>query len=101
VRRSRPASRNRCARAKILEELEEIASAPLEQLEEEVGDLLFAVVNFARHLKIDPEAALRSANAKFERRFRAMEAMSLDFASLSLDEKEALWVRAKADQARA
>ena len=84
------------ARAKILEELDEIASAAPEQVEEEVGDLLFAVVNFARHLKIDPEAALRSANAKFERRFRAMEAMDARFADLSLDEKEALWSRAKA-----
>jgi ATP diphosphatase len=83
------------ARAKILEELDEIASAPAEELEEEVGDLLFAVVNFARHLKIDPEAALRRANDKFERRFRAMEAMDDGFAALSLDEKEQLWVQAK------
>lgn len=84
------------ARAKIHEELDEIAAAPPEELEEEVGDLLFAVVNFARHLKIDPETALRKANAKFERRFRAMEAMDAGFAGLSLDEKEALWQRAKA-----
>lgn len=89
------------ARAKILEELDEIASAPADQIEEEVGDLLFAVVNFARHLKIDPEAALRTANKKFERRFRAMEAMDEGFPELSLEEKEALWVRAKAAQARA
>lgn len=83
------------ARDKILEELDEIASAPAEELEEEIGDLLFAVVNFARHLKIDPEAALRRANDKFECRFRAMEAMNDDFAALSLDEKEKLWVQAK------
>ncbi len=89
------------ARAKILEELDEIAAAPIEALEEEVGDLLFAAVNFARHLKIDPEAALRAASAKFERRFRAMEQMDADFVALNLDEKEALWVRAKALQARA
>ncbi|MFD1611915.1 nucleoside triphosphate pyrophosphohydrolase [Sphingomonas tabacisoli] len=83
------------ARAKILEELDEIAAAPAEELEEEVGDLLFAAVNFARHLKIDPETALRRANAKFERRFRAMETMDQRFAALSLDDKEALWVQAK------
>ncbi|HEU4967436.1 nucleoside triphosphate pyrophosphohydrolase [Sphingomonas sp.] len=83
-------------RAKILEELDEIADAPEDQLEEEVGDLLFAAVNFARHLKIDPEAALRKANDKFERRFRAMEAMDARFADLDLDDKEALWQRAKA-----
>jgi ATP diphosphatase len=84
------------ARAKILEELDEIASAPPEELEEEIGDLLFATVNFARHLKIDPEAALRKANDKFERRFRAMEAMDAGFVELDLDGKEALWLRAKA-----
>jgi nucleoside triphosphate diphosphatase len=89
------------ARAKILEELEEIADAPANELEEEVGDLLFAVVNFARHLKIDPETALRKANGKFERRFRAMEGMDARFSDLQLDEKEALWQRAKRLQARA
>ncbi|NNM75412.1 nucleoside triphosphate pyrophosphohydrolase [Sphingomonas sp. ID1715] len=83
------------ARAKILEELDEIASAPPESVEEEVGDLLFAVVNFARHLKIDPEAALRRANEKFERRFRLMEAMDQSFVERSLEEKEELWLRAK------
>jgi nucleoside triphosphate diphosphatase len=82
-------------RARILEELDEIADAPAEAVEEEVGDLLFAAVNLARHLRIDPETALRSANDKFERRFRAMEAMDAEFAALSLDEKEKLWVRAK------
>lgn len=82
-------------RDKILEELDEIATAPADRLEEEVGDLLFAVVNFARHLKIDPEAALRAGNDKFERRFRAMEAMRQDFAALSLDEKEMLWSQVK------
>lgn len=83
------------ARAKIFEELDEIDAAPPEHVEEEVGDLLFAVVNFARHLKIDPEAALRAANSKFERRFRAMESMHERFAELSLDDKEALWRQAK------
>jgi nucleoside triphosphate diphosphatase len=85
----------RGARAKILEELDEIDSAPADKIEEEVGDLLFAVVNFARHLKIDPEVALRGGNDKFERRFRAMEVMDSSFAALSLDEKERLWRQAK------
>jgi len=83
--------------AKIEEEMAEVAAAtsPAEQ-EEEIGDLLFAVVNLARHLKVDPEAALRAANGKFSSRFRAMEAMAGDaFPALPLDEKEELWQRAK------
>jgi ATP diphosphatase len=59
---------------------------------------LFAVVNLARHLKIEPEAALRDANRKFEKRFRAIE-QEPGFAELSLDEKEALWTGAKQAQA--
>lgn len=82
-------------KAKIREELEEIEQAPAEKIEEEVGDLLFAVANFARHLKVDPEEALRKANRKFERRFRAIEATD-GFADLSLDDQEALWIAAKA-----
>lgn len=83
-------------RAKIDEELAEIEQASDANRAEEIGDLLFAVVNWARHLGIDAEAALRNANAKFERRFRAMEAMSGDaFAGLGLDSKEALWAKAK------
>ena len=86
-------------RAKIDEELLEIESAPPAEVEEEGGDLLFAVVNWARHLGVDPEAALRTANAKFERRFAAMEAdAGASFAGLTLDEKEALWVAAKAQE---
>jgi nucleoside triphosphate diphosphatase len=81
-------------KAKIREELDEIAQAPSEELEEEVGDLLFAAVNFARHLKIDPEEALRKANRKFEKRFRAIESVP-GFEQMSLDEMEALWVTAK------
>lgn len=84
-------------RAKIDEELQEVELASAqEEKEEEIGDLLFAVVNLARHLRVDAEKALRSANAKFERRFRIMEDIAGPaFASLSLDEKEALWQRAK------
>jgi ATP diphosphatase len=81
-------------KAKIHEELDEVAEAPPEMVEEEVGDLLFAVVNFARHLKIDPEEALRKANRKFEKRFRAIE-QAPGFSAMSLDEMEALWVEAK------
>jgi nucleoside triphosphate diphosphatase len=65
---------------------------------DELGDLLFAVVNLARHLNIEPEAALREANAKFEQRFREIE-NAPGFADLSLDEKEALWLAAKKAQA--
>ena len=81
-------------KAKIREELDEIAAAPPEELAEEVGDLLFAVVNFARHLKIDPEDALRKANHKFEKRFRAIETAP-GFSELDLDQMEALWQAAK------
>ena len=81
-------------KAKIHEELAEIAAAPPEMVEEEVGDLIFAVVNFARHLKIDPEEALRKANRKFERRFRQIE-VAPGFSDLTLDEMEVLWVEAK------
>ncbi|WP_267348948.1 nucleoside triphosphate pyrophosphohydrolase [Sphingomonas sp. GM_Shp_2] len=83
-------------RAKIDEELQEIADASPDTLEEEVGDLLFAVTNWARHLNVDAEAALRSANAKFERRFRAMESEAGEsFAALDLEGKEALWQAVK------
>lgn len=82
---------------KIAEELAEVQDAPdAAAREEEVGDLLFAVVNLARHLKIDPEEALRKGNAKFEKRFRGMEALAGEsFAGLSLEAKEALWQRVK------
>ncbi|MEA3390418.1 nucleoside triphosphate pyrophosphohydrolase [Sphingobium sp. CCH11-B1] len=83
--------------AKVLEELDEVQTAATQdEREEEIGDLLFAMVNLARHLKVDPEAALRRANAKFDRRFRAMEGMAgADFSALPLNDKEALWQRAK------
>jgi len=85
------------AREKIDEEMAEVLSADGDAHRfEEMGDLLFAVVNWSRKLGIDPEAALRAANGKFERRFRAMEAIAGDtFASLDLDAQEALWVQAK------
>jgi ATP diphosphatase len=86
-------------RAKIDEELAELdAETEHQPMLEELGDLLFAVVNLARHLNIEPEAALREANRKFEARFRAIETAP-GFADLPLDEKEALWVAAKAAQA--
>jgi ATP diphosphatase len=90
-------------RAKIDEELAEVegATTPAEQAEE-VGDLLFAVVNWAGHLGVDAEEALRSANAKFERRFRAIEAAGGErFTALSLEEKEALWQLVKGKEKRA
>lgn len=83
--------------AKITEETEELKTATSDQAKfEEAGDLLFAVVNFVRAHKIDAEEALRAANAKFERRFRAMENLAEpNFASLSLDAQEMLWQRVK------
>ena len=86
------------ARAKVIEELAELdAETGQAKREEELGDLLFAVVNLARKLNIAPEAALRAANTKFERRFRAIETAP-GFDALSLDEKEQLWIAAKAAQ---
>ncbi len=85
-------------RAKIDEELAEVeaATTPAE-VADEIGDLLFATVNWARHHDVDPEAALRTATVKFERRFRAMEdAAGVAFAEMTLDEKEALWAGVKA-----
>ena len=89
---------------KLAEEAGEIVEARdqgagPDKIEEEVGDLLFVVANLARHLKVDPEKALRAANAKFVRRFRYIEAgLKADGrtpAEASLDEMEALWQEAK------
>ena len=86
-------------RAKIDEELAELdAETDHHRMLDELGDLLFAVVNLSRHLNIEPEAALREANAKFEQRFRAIE-KTAGFEELSLDEMEKLWVAAKKAQA--
>ena len=83
--------------AKIAEEIAELKTASSDQHKlEEAGDLLFAVVNFVRAHGISAEDALRSANAKFERRFRAMELLGGEaFASLSLDQQESLWQAVK------
>lgn len=88
---------------KIAEESRELAEAKdsgdRAKLAEEFGDMLFAMANLARHLKLDPEDALRSANAKFVRRFRAIEAgieaQGRTMQEASLDEMEALWQEAK------
>ena len=87
------------ARAKIDEELAELdAESDQARREEELGDLLFAVVNLARHLNIDPEDALRKASRKFEGRFRVIE-KAPGFEAMDLDQKERLWDEAKARQA--
>ena len=85
------------ARDKIYEELAEVEGATSEDERlDEIGDLLFSVVNYARKLGVDPETALRGANTKFERRFRHAEQAGGDgFAGLPLDAKEALWQAAK------
>ena len=76
-----------------------MASGDADAIEDEIGDLLFVAANLARRLAVDPEKALRRANAKFERRFRAMEAAAaeagVDFTALSLDEQEAYWQAVK------
>jgi len=86
-------------KAKIAEELAEVESAQSEEaIEEEVGDLIFAAVNYARHLGVDAEGALKKASRKFESRFRKMEGFlngAGDFSALSMATKEALWVKAK------
>lgn len=86
---------------KVTEELGEIKDAQSEEeRESELGDLLFSIANAARWMGIDPEAALRHANARFYGRFGSMERLSkerqLSFADLSVDEKESLWEEAKA-----
>ncbi len=91
--------------AKLVEEVEEVrvefarSSGPA-RLEDEIGDVLFVLVNLTRHAGVDFSAALRHANAKFERRFRQMEQLAAadggSFAQRTLDEQEQLWQRVKA-----
>lgn len=97
--------------AKLHEEIEEVRvefaalqadphdAAARHRLEDEIGDVLFVCANLARHAKVDVGTALRRANLKFERRFRAMEAaaaaVGTPLAALSLDEQETWWQRAK------
>ena len=85
---------------KLREEMEELSSAMSDDHRaEEAGDMLFAAVNLVRAYGIAPEDALRAANAKFERRFRAMETLAANFDELSLDEQEVLWQAVKASEA--
>lgn len=96
--------------AKIREELDELTREMAvdepdpARLAEELGDLLFACVNLARHLHVDPEAALRGANAKFERRFREVEkrarAGGREPSEYDLAELDAFWDEAKAAERR-
>ncbi|MCK1653944.1 nucleoside triphosphate pyrophosphohydrolase [Bradyrhizobium sp. 149] len=96
----------RAVLAKIREEADEIEAAldrnDSEGLAEETGDLMFALVNLARHVDADPEAALRATNAKFERRFafieRALAAQGRTLEQASLAEMDALWNAAKGDE---
>ena len=91
---------------KIREEADEIEAAlergDASELESETGDLLFAVVNMARHVGVDPEMALRGTNAKFERRFgyieRALASRGRSLSSASLEEMDSLWNEAKAEE---
>ena len=92
---------------KVAEELAEVRAAAAQNTQaaatpevvEEIGDLLFAAANLARKLEVDAEAALRAANAKFERRFRGMESLAaqrgVTFADLNLDAQERLWQEVK------
>ncbi|MEO7067878.1 MAG: nucleoside triphosphate pyrophosphohydrolase [Rhodanobacter sp.] len=94
--------------AKLEEEVREVraefakGSGP-ERLEDEIGDVLFVMVNVARHAKVDFSRALRHANAKFERRFRQMEQLAVAdgnvFAACTLEQQEQLWQRVKALEA--
>lgn len=85
------------AAEKVIEEIQELAEAASEvERIDEAGDLLFAAVNVVRKYGVAPEEALRTANAKFERRFRGMEELAAGrFPTLQLDEQELLWQAVK------
>jgi ATP diphosphatase len=99
----------RAVLAKLREEIDEVEAELdaniAERVAGEVGDLLFAVANLARHLSVDPESALRGANAKFERRFAHIESRLGEAgrapANATLDEMEALWSEAKQRERKA
>jgi ATP diphosphatase len=90
---------------KIDEEINEIKQeiengSGQDRLQDELGDLLFAVVNLGRHLGVDPERALRGTNRKFERRFHVIEeTFGPGLESASLEEMEAAWLAAKEKEA--
>lgn len=88
---------------KVREELDELLTASAqEDVEAEFGDLLFAIVNCARFMKVDPESALRAANARFARRFRHVEAeaqaQGRKLSDMVLAEMDELWEQAKAEE---
>lgn len=92
---------------KIEEEIGELREAlasggKRDEMEHEIGDLLFACVNLARHADIDPEVAMRSVNRRFESRFRRVEALAREqgrpLAEMSLEQMDELWERAKAEE---
>jgi ATP diphosphatase len=89
---------------KIIEELNEVKQEIEQQsdhqlIEDEIGDLFFAVSNLARHLGIDPEASIRRSNAKFERRFKAVEVLAMKqdkhLENMTIDEMETLYQQVK------
>lgn len=92
--------------AKIHEELDEVAAelddADPKKLQEEIGDLLFAITNLARHLAVDPQQALEQCNEKFFRRFQYIETqinlLGKSLQSASLEEMDALWDEAKLNE---
>ncbi len=95
---------------KLAEEVDEVRAefemgTGHDRLLDEIGDVLFVTVNLARHAKVDFSAALRHANAKFERRFRRMESLAASagetLAGKSLAEQDALWDQAKRDERKA
>ena len=92
-------------RAKVWEEINEIdAAESLDEKREELGDLLFTIVNECRWMKIDPEQALRQSNRKFFGRLKGMERIckeeNMDFSSLKPTEKDLLWDRAKLQESK-